>query len=156
MTLSKLQVVLDATTSAFNRKMDKARTRLTAFNAKVVAGAKKLASFTKSLAAITAVAGGVLAALGVIGKKIFDVTAGLIEIQSKFDTVFGPEGGKKVEKFFRDFTLDQDKFTTVGTQLLQMISNILCKGEPRLKEIIFIDSWGQCINLNSLMKRSRL
>ncbi len=124
MTLSKLQVVLDATTSAFNRKMDKARTRLTAFNAKVVAGAKKLASFTKSLAAITAVAGGVLAALGVIGKKIFDVTAGLIEIQSKFDTVFGPEGGKKVEKFLETFAVGVGLTTSQAQELTSVTGQV--------------------------------
>ena len=124
MTLSKLQVVLDATTSAFNRKMDKARTRLTAFNAKVVAGAKRLAKFTKSLVAIVAVAGGVLAALTAIGKKIFDVTAGLIEIQSKFDTVFGPKGAKTVSEFLDTFAGSVGLTVSEGQALVAVTAQI--------------------------------
>ena len=124
MTLSKLQVVLDATTSAFNRKMDKARTRLTAFNAKGVGGEKRLAKFTKSLVAVVAVAGGVLAALTAIGKKIFDVTAGLIEIQSKFDTVFGPKGAKTVSEFLDTFAGSVGLTVSEGQALVAVTAQI--------------------------------
>tara|TARA_R110002110_G_scaffold115598_3_gene286560 strand:+ start:3219 stop:4919 length:1701 start_codon:yes stop_codon:yes gene_type:complete len=104
--------------------MDKARTRLTAFNAKVVAGAKRLAKFTKSLVAVVAVAGGVLAALTAIGKKIFDVTAGLIEIQSKFDTVFGPKGAKTVSEFLDTFAGSVGLTVSEGQALVAVTAQI--------------------------------
>jgi len=124
MTLSKLQVVLDATTSAFNRKMEKAKVRVANFNASVVAGAKRVAKFTKSLVAVVAVAGGLIAVLTAIGKKFFDVTAGLIEIQSKFDTVFGPEGAKTVSEFLDTFAGSVGLTVSEGQALVAITAQI--------------------------------
>ena len=127
MTLSKLQVHLDATTSAFNRKMEKAKLRVANFNTAVVAGAKRLAKFAKSLLAVVAVAAGVLAALTAIGKRFFDITAGLIEIQSKFDTVFGPEGARTVQNFLDTFA-NSVGLTSSAAQALVAVTAQIAQG----------------------------
>ena len=99
MTLSKLQVILDASTSAFNRKMEKAGKRLQAFKVKAANMGKTMMAMGPQIAAgIAAFAG-----LGVATKKIFDLGSAIAETQSKFDTVFGPEASAQVQEFLDGF-----------------------------------------------------
>ena len=65
-----------------------------------------------------------LAALTAIGKKIFDVTAGLIEIQSKFDTVFGPKGAKTVSEFLDTFAGSVGLTVSEGQALVAVTAQI--------------------------------
>lgn len=99
MTLSKLQVILDASTSAFNRKMEKAGKRLQAFKMKAANMGKTMMAMGPQIAAGVAAFVG----LGVATKKIFDLGSAMEETQSKFDTVFGPAASAQVQKFLDGF-----------------------------------------------------
>ena len=99
MTLSKLQVVLEASTSAFHRKMEKAGKRLDKFKAKASSMGKTMMAMAPQIAAGLAAFVG----LGVATKKVFDLGSAMEETQSKFSTVFGPKASAEVQTFLDGF-----------------------------------------------------
>ena len=99
MTLSKLRVVLEASTSAFNRAMDKSGKRIKTFSGRI----KKLGVAMRAFASQIGVAVAAVTGIGFAMKKAFDLGAGIAETQSKFNTVFGPEASAQVQGFLDGF-----------------------------------------------------
>tara|TARA_R110000824_G_scaffold18676_5_gene73589 strand:- start:5736 stop:7460 length:1725 start_codon:yes stop_codon:yes gene_type:complete len=123
MTLSKLRVVLEASTSAFNRSMKKAQTRVKAFSARI----KKLGVAMKAMASKIGIAVAALAGIGVGMKKVFDLGAGIEETGSKFATVFGPESAAQVQSFLDGFA-NKAGLTNAEAQALVSTTGAIAQG----------------------------
>lgn len=123
MTLSKLRVVLEASTSAFNRGMKKAQTGVKKFQARIV----KLGAAMKAFASQIGIAVAAMAGIGLGMKKVFDLGAGIEETGSKFATVFGSEATAQVQNFLDTFA-NKAGLTNAEAQALVSTTGAIAQG----------------------------